>query len=275
MRRALLVPLLVSLCLLSATARADAEAIAKAKQRFTAAAQAYRDAHYKDAIDLFLEANRLDPHADLTYNVGQAYEKLGDVANALRSYREYLRIAPGATDRGTVETSIRNLETRLQRERGLQQVSVFSTPAGATLVLDGKPVGATPCTFEIAPGGHVAVLRATGYPDMVKEFVLLARREPKSLELAKRKRLSIRHLCGPIGSTTNTQLARVQGSPVLSVASSVTACATRWRPFSTAATRRAGALGCKRSASPSRSAHSGWIVSALRISHPITFSSHW
>ena len=42
-------------------------------------AQAYREARYKDAIDLFLQANRLDPHPELIYNVGQAYEKLGDV----------------------------------------------------------------------------------------------------------------------------------------------------------------------------------------------------
>jgi tetratricopeptide (TPR) repeat protein len=149
--------------------------VARAKARFAAGAQAYREARYKDAIDLFLEANRLDPHADLVFNVGQAYEKLGDAANALRSYREYLRLSPGASDRATVEASIRNLETRL-RERGVQQVSVFSTPAGATLLLDGAAVGATPWTGEIAPGRHVAVLRATGYPDMAKEFVLMGDR---------------------------------------------------------------------------------------------------
>jgi tetratricopeptide (TPR) repeat protein len=165
------VPLLLS----PLPALADSEATAQAKQRFAAGAQAYREARYKDAIDLFLQANALDPHADLIFNVGQAYEKLGDVPNALRSYREYLRQKPGAADRATVETSIRNLEARL-RERGVQQVSVFSTPAGATLLLDGKSVGQTPWTGEIAPGRHVAVLRATGYPDIAKEFVLMADR---------------------------------------------------------------------------------------------------
>ncbi len=159
-------------CLRAAPARADADAQAQAKQRFARGAQAYREARYQDAIDLFREANRLDPHPDLVFNTGQAYEKLGDVGNALRSYREYLRLAPAASDRATVEASIKNLEARL-RARGVQQVSIFSTPAGASLVLDERGVGQTPWTGEIAPGRHVAVLRASGYPDTAKAFVLV------------------------------------------------------------------------------------------------------
>ncbi len=171
MRLASLSILLVPLLLVASPARADSDAVDQAKQRFAAGAQAYREARYKDAIDLFLQANGLDPHPDLVYNIGQAYEKLGDVAAALRSYREYLRLSPGATDRATVEASIKNLEARL-RERGVQQVSIFSTPAGAELTVDQKAVGRTPWTGEITPGRHMAILRATGYPDMAKEFVL-------------------------------------------------------------------------------------------------------
>jgi tetratricopeptide (TPR) repeat protein len=171
MRPALLLLALIIPLSLSSPALAGDDASAQAKSRFQAGAQAYREARYKDAIDLFLQANRLDPHAELIYNVGQAYEKLGDVPNALRSYREYLRLSPGAGDRATVETSIRNLEARL-RERGVQQVSIFSSPAGATLVLDQKVVGQTPWTGEIAPGRHVVILKSTGFPDTGKEFVL-------------------------------------------------------------------------------------------------------
>jgi tetratricopeptide (TPR) repeat protein len=171
--KASLLALLLPLALAPASARAgDPDAEAQAKQRFATGAQAYREARYKDAIDLFLQANKLDPHPELIFNVGQAYEKLGDVPNALRSYREYLRLLPGASDRATVETSIRNLEARL-REKGVQQVSIFSNPSGATLVLDQKPVGPTPWTGEIAPGRHLAVLQAQGFPDTAKEFVLL------------------------------------------------------------------------------------------------------
>ncbi|APR75040.1 Dihydrolipoamide acetyltransferase [Minicystis rosea] len=171
MRTAFLFTLVLPLLLMPASAHAD-DNVARAKKSFAAAAKAYREARYKDAIDLFLEANRIDPHAELIYNVGQAYEKLGDVPSALRSYREYLRLAPTISDRVTIEASIKNLEARL-RERGVQQVSIFSSPAGATLLLDQKIVGQTPWTGEIAPGRHLAILKSTGHADATKEFVLL------------------------------------------------------------------------------------------------------
>ena len=61
MRTALLLTLVVPLLLAPATARAD-DSVARAKERFTRAAQAYREARYTDAIELFLQANQLDPH---------------------------------------------------------------------------------------------------------------------------------------------------------------------------------------------------------------------
>src|SRR5580693_4387830 len=138
MRKAFLLSVLLPLALAAASASAaDPDTELQAKQRFAAGAQAYREARYKDAIDLFLQANKLDAHPELIFNVGQAYEKLADVPDALRCYREYLRLAPAASDRATVEASIRNLEARL-RDKGVQQVSVFSSPIGATLVLDQR-----------------------------------------------------------------------------------------------------------------------------------------
>lgn len=175
MRRAPFVALLAALVIAPATASADDAAIARAKLRFTAGAQAYREARYKDAIDYFMEAYRFDPRPELVYNVGQAYEKLGDVPNALRSYRDYVRLAPGASDRATVETSIKNLEARL-REKGIQQVSVFSTPPGATVMLDGQNVGKTPWTGEITPGRHTVTLDSAGFTSATKDFTLTRER---------------------------------------------------------------------------------------------------
>lgn len=168
--RSLRIALSLSLVLVVATpARADN--VADAQKKFKAGAAAYREARYKEAIDLFLQANQLDPHPELIFNVGQAFEKLGDVPNALRAYRDYLRLAPGAEDRATVEKSIKNLEQRL-RERGVQQVSVFSKPVGARVFLDGAEIGSTPLTFETRPGTHTVVLKSVGFPDATKEFLL-------------------------------------------------------------------------------------------------------
>jgi len=167
----LLLTLVVPLLLLAAPARADDAAIALAKQRFAAGKAAYGEGRFKDAVALFNEANSLDPHAELLYNVGQSYEKLDDVPNALRVFREYLRLLPNAADRAVVEQKCRHFEDRL-RTRGVQQVTIMSSPIGATVILDDRAVGQAPWTGEIAPGKHVAVLKSPGYADLTRDFEL-------------------------------------------------------------------------------------------------------
>jgi tetratricopeptide (TPR) repeat protein len=158
------------LCTLAPPALAD-DPVTQARQRFAAGRSAYGEGRYKDAVELFLQANALDPHAELLFNVGQAYEKLDDVSHALRVFREYLRLLPNAADRALVEEKDRKLEARL-RERRVQQVTVLSRPSGATVVLDGKAVGQTPWTGDIEPGHHVAVIKSEGYADGTGDFTL-------------------------------------------------------------------------------------------------------
>ncbi len=160
---------LIALVLTAASARADVNP--EARKYFEQGAVAYEEARYEEAIDHFLRAYAIDPQPVLVYNAAQGYERLGDVPNALRSYRDYLRLAPRADDRATVETRVGNLERRL-RDKGVQQVSVFSAPAGASVEIDGKKVGTTPWTGELPPGRHVAVLRLDGHRDVQKDFHL-------------------------------------------------------------------------------------------------------
>lgn len=177
-RRSQILATLVSLAVVLAAPSGEARAEgprAVAKAHFDRGAKAYREARYQEAIDAFMAAYALDPDAVLMFNAGQASEKLARVPDALRFYRDYLRLAPAASDRPAVEASIRNLEARL-RERGLQQVSVYSTPAGAELTMDGKDVGRTPWTGELSPGSHEALLRMAGRGEVRKSFALGAER---------------------------------------------------------------------------------------------------
>jgi tetratricopeptide (TPR) repeat protein len=98
---------------------------------------------YKDAIDAFLEANRLFPSPTLSFNAAKAYEKMGDSAGALRFYRDYLRRKPDASDLADVEKSIGRYERALQ-DKGVQQVTVLSSPEGALVIVDDRPMGVTP-----------------------------------------------------------------------------------------------------------------------------------
>ena len=175
------------LVLMTVSSLAHAADSKEAQVLFENGARAYQEGRYEDAVDLFLKAYTIDPQPELLYNVAQAYERLGDVRNALRSYRDYLRQHPNDQDRAFVETRVQNLEKRL-REQGIQQVSVFSTPPGATVLLDDATVGKTPWTGEAPSGRHVIVLRHDGYVDARKEFVLTDRAVDLDLALVSADR---------------------------------------------------------------------------------------
>jgi len=142
----------------------EPEAVAKARARslFDKGVTAYREGRFYDAVDIFLETNRLYPDPKLAYNVGKAFEGLGNQPGALRYYREYLRRLPDATDASEVEVHVHQLEQALS-QKGLQQLTVISKPEGAIVKLDGQPMGVTPLTCESFAGKHRIVLDADGY----------------------------------------------------------------------------------------------------------------
>jgi tetratricopeptide (TPR) repeat protein len=142
----------------------EPEAVAKARARllFEKGVTAYREGRFYDAVDIFLETNRLYPDPKLSFNVGKAFEGLGNPPGALRYYREYLRRLPDAPDARDVEGHVHQLEQTLSL-KGLQQLTVLSSPDGATVKLDGQAVGITPWTGESFAGKHRIVLEAAGY----------------------------------------------------------------------------------------------------------------
>jgi tetratricopeptide (TPR) repeat protein len=143
----------------------------EARAKYEAGADAYERKHYKDAVDFFLAADRLAPSAPLSFNIARAYERLGDDASALRWYRDYLRRNPTAPNANAVRELVTKFANVL-RQKGIQQVSVASTPAGATVSIDDQPLGVTPWTGELAPGKHRILLTLRGYADAERDFDL-------------------------------------------------------------------------------------------------------
>jgi tetratricopeptide (TPR) repeat protein len=143
-----------------------------ARARYRQGVEAYKAGHYRESIDYFLEADQVSPSAALSFNIAVAYEKIDDAAAALRWYRDYLRRAPDAKDHASVEGIVQTFESRLAA-KGVQQITVMSEPAGATLTVDDKPVGVTPWTMEVAPGAHRIELRRDGY-EIAKQSIDVA-----------------------------------------------------------------------------------------------------
>lgn len=179
----------------AAQPKRDAAAKARAQKHFERGVAAFKDNRFKDAVDAFLDAHREYPSPALSFNAARAYDKLLDAAGALRFYREYLRQTPDATDRANVEKRVSELETKLQQERGRQQVTILSNVEGATVRIDDQPVGVAPWTGEILPGTHKVKLSIEGYEDTEQSFELFAHRaldvsvtmKPKAAEAAAPK----------------------------------------------------------------------------------------
>ena len=144
-----------------------------AMEKYGAGSRAFSEKRYKDAIDLFLEADALVQDSAFAFNASAAYEAMGDAAASLRWAREYLFRSPAAEDTAAVEARIRRFEVLL-KEKGLQQLTVRSSPAGATVLIDGKAVGVSPWTSELAPGEHFVELRLRGHRDVREPFALPA-----------------------------------------------------------------------------------------------------
>jgi hypothetical protein len=121
----------------------------------------------------------------VSYNLGQAYEKLGDIAAAVKAYKEYLRLVPKATDRPAVQTIVTNLESRLAK--GLQELSVNSDPKGANVSVDGKLRATTPVTMELSYGPHELEVTHEGY-DPAKRTVELTPQSAVTLDISLAKK---------------------------------------------------------------------------------------
>lgn len=152
-----------------------AQPVEIARLRYRQGVEAYQAKRYREAIDYFLEADRLAPNAALSFNIARVYENTGDAAAALRWYRDYLRRDPAAADRAEVEKVIHSFETKLA-EKGVQQITVLSDPSGAQVAIDARAVGVTPWTGEIAPGTHRLRIHRAGHVRVERDFEMTADR---------------------------------------------------------------------------------------------------
>lgn len=140
----------------------DGKARSRARSLYDQGVQAYNESRYYQAASHFSDAYRVFPTPQLLFNVAKAYDKLGVPSSALSSYRDYLRKIPDASDAVDVGNRVHELESTLA-QRGVQQLSVLTTPPRALLAVDGTPVGITPWTGETWPGEHRLTVTLDGH----------------------------------------------------------------------------------------------------------------
>ena len=86
----------------------------EAAEHFKLAKAAEKDARHQDAIDEYLLAYTLVPHADVLYNIAFNYEALKQWARAVEYYQRYLdERSDRPPDADTVIAKIKELKTRI------------------------------------------------------------------------------------------------------------------------------------------------------------------
>lgn len=169
---------LLPLALATSLLAAEESDEARAKNLVRTAQKAYRDGKYRDAIAQFQEALALKPRPALHYNLARCFEALGEVAPAMKEYREYLRLATDATDRAVVQESVVALEGKLA-SKGLRQLQIVAEPATSTVSVDGRALGPTPLYVELEPGSHTLRFTADGFEPIERKTNIEGTRSPQ------------------------------------------------------------------------------------------------
>jgi tetratricopeptide (TPR) repeat protein len=151
----LLAALAAVLVLLGPAARADD--VAEARGHFKRGVELYKEKRWRDAMAEFEAAYRAKPHGALHFNVAQCKERLEDWPGALRSYQDYLREVPDASDRAAVRKSMQKIEERLARA-GVQVLLVYADPPGARVTVEGLERGKAPLHVVLQPGSYAVTL---------------------------------------------------------------------------------------------------------------------
>ena len=141
-------------------ARADSLAD-QADFHFHRGAQLIQRGKVEEALSEFFFSNRLVHNRNAVFNIARSFELLKRYNEAYRWYSDILfeENVPAA-DLEAVEAAIRRLEPSLALLR------IESEPAGATLYIDRKDLGArgqTPLTLALPPGKAVVMAELTGH----------------------------------------------------------------------------------------------------------------
>ncbi len=184
MSRNVTAAIVLAISALAAALPARGDDVAAAKDRFRKGVELFKERRFREAASEFEAAYRLKPHGAIQFNVAQCREKLEEWPGALRSYHDYLREVPDATDRAAVRAAMRRIEERLAGA-GVQVLLVYTDPPGATVALEGRERGASPLHAVLAPGRYAVSLALDGH-EPVAETIELSKGGSRVLDVVLR-----------------------------------------------------------------------------------------
>ncbi len=128
------------------------EAVSEAQDLFRRAEEAFADAHYLEAAQLFEAADAKAPHASVVYNAAVSWEQAGERARAADGYM--LALGRG----GLVEDQAQQAEQRLEALSSQLGFIQISKPVGGLISVAHKSQEPIPARFYLAPGSYRILL---------------------------------------------------------------------------------------------------------------------
>ena len=143
-----------------------------AETHFKAASAYYNQGKYQKALEEFNEAYRLMPLPEITFNIAQCHERLGDLEKAIETYKKYIEEKPDAKDIQAVKDKIASLEERLE-ETG---ITVKVSEEGAAIFIDDQEVATSPVEglIKVAAGSHTLKVEKEGFKTYTMNFSVVA-----------------------------------------------------------------------------------------------------
>jgi tetratricopeptide (TPR) repeat protein len=112
-----------------------------ARAHFNRGTKLYDLGRYLEAAKEYETTYELRDDPAILFNIGQAYRLGGNLPDAIRAYKSFLRRVPDSSQRPQVEAHIRAMQETLDRQRA---PAPAATPPAATMPSTGPAPTATP-----------------------------------------------------------------------------------------------------------------------------------
>jgi hypothetical protein len=142
-------------------------------------AQLFDRGRFAGALEKFEAAYQRFASPKIQFNIGQAARKLRQSVKSTLAFEAFLRGVeqPTPEDRAEAEAALREMAAAVAR------LEIAVQPAGASVRLDGSPLGTTPlpAAAVVAPGAHEIVVEHAGHQPL-REAIAVRGGETKRIE---------------------------------------------------------------------------------------------
>lgn len=134
------------------------------KAKYAAAVKKFNDKDYAGALPDFQDLDNLKSTPNSVSYIAICLDKLGRLGEAVTWY-EKLIANPGKLTKESDEAKKRVEEIKKMPAK----LHVETTPAGATITIDGKPSGTSPADVDLPAGKHLVHVELAGYEPVDKD----------------------------------------------------------------------------------------------------------